>query len=162
MIMLCPWQTDKLSRLIESYRISPSFNHCRITDYQVCFTCVARIYHVCRPVVFRGKSFEQFKTFYRVRHRFDFFPRPATSINWLELSFPQKHVQNSFIYQFWIRKKHDLTWPPRFKSLHRGEHRRLLHWRPLFDWLWPWLSRKALCDLKTHFQRAKTGVLKLE
>ena len=37
-----------------SYRVSPSFNHCRNTDYHVCFTYVARLYHVCRPWLSAG------------------------------------------------------------------------------------------------------------
>ena len=85
MTVLCPRQTPKLSRLAASPQVL-------ITAGTRIITCDSRVFHVCctslsgvSPVVVRGLNFEQFKTFYRVRHRSDFSPRPATSINRLLL-----------------------------------------------------------------------------
>ncbi len=64
-----------------SYCVCPRFNHCRNTDYHVCFTCVARLYHVCHTWLAAAKCFEQFKTFCRGQPRSDFSPRPDTSIH---------------------------------------------------------------------------------
>ena len=100
-------------------------------DYHVIFTFVACLYHVCRPWLSAGQSLEQFKTYCRVQRRSDFSPRPAKSINRLQLFL-------------------NLT------STH--EQHRLLHRRPLFDGFWPWLSRKALCDWASR-QRGPSCVL---
>ena len=51
-----------------NFRVSPSFNHCRNTDYHVCCTSLPRV----SPVVVRGLKFWAVQ---------NFLPRPTPSIN---------------------------------------------------------------------------------